>query len=123
MLRALAGQPCRPEGIYFDEKTPAFGMRVGKNRKTWIVLKEPNRTKLRLGHYPDLSLAEARKKALVAIGTSFDVRVKVPSLPKARQKYLDQGNWPTKSRAGLISFRSWGLPQGEGGEAQRHVPE
>ncbi|HKI14925.1 MAG TPA: hypothetical protein VKA12_07945, partial [Roseiarcus sp.] len=46
-----------PEGIYFDKRTPAFGIRVGKKRKTWVVLKEPNRTKLRIGHYPDLSLA------------------------------------------------------------------
>lgn len=71
---------------------------LAKNRKTWIVLKEPNRTKLRLGHCPDLSLAEARKKALVAIGTPFDVRVKVPSFPEARQQYLDQGNWRPRSR-------------------------
>ena len=25
------------EGLYFDTKTPAFGIRVGKNRKTWLV--------------------------------------------------------------------------------------
>jgi hypothetical protein len=30
-------------GLYMDKRTPAFGIRVGKNRKTWIVLKEPTR--------------------------------------------------------------------------------
>lgn len=102
------------EGIYFDEKTPAFGLRVGKNRKTWIVLKEPNRTKVRLGHYPDLSLAEARKKALVAIGTPLGVRMKVPSFPEARQQYLDQGNWRPRSRyqvtRNLMRHFSWQAP-------------
>ncbi len=26
-------------GTYFDVKTPGFGIRIGKNRKTWIALK------------------------------------------------------------------------------------
>src|SRR5208282_602459 len=78
-LRAL------PEGIYFDKRTPAFGIRVGKKRKTWVVLKEPNRTKLRIGHYPDLSLADARRRAMVAIGTPTESRAKAPSFPDARQ--------------------------------------
>jgi integrase len=95
-LRAL------PEGLYFDERTPAFGIRIGKNRKTWIVLKEPNRTKLRIGHYPDMSLADARKRAFVAIGTPMEVRAKAPSFPEARQLYLDQGMWRPGSHYQLI---------------------
>lgn len=87
-----------PEGVYFDEKTPAFGLRVGKHRKTWFVLKEPNRTRLRIGHYPALSLAEARKKAMVAIGTPMEVRRKVPSFPEARRQFLEQGVWRPRSR-------------------------
>jgi len=79
-LRAL------PEGIYFDKRTPAFGIRVGKKRKTWVVLKEPNRTKLRIGHYPDLSLADARRRAMVAIGTPTESRAKAPSFPDARRR-------------------------------------
>jgi integrase len=91
-LRAL------PEGFYFDERTPGFGIRIGKKRKTWIALKEPNRTKLRIGHYPDLSLADARRRAMVAIGTPMESRAKAPSFPDARQLYLDQGNWRARSR-------------------------
>lgn len=67
-LTDLTVQSLKP-GLYMDRKTPAFGLRVGKRRKTWIVLKEPNRTKIRLGHYPDLKLAEARRRAFVALGT------------------------------------------------------
>jgi len=58
-------------GLYFDAKTPSFGIRVGKNRKTWIVLKGENRTKVRIGHYPALSLQDARRKALVTLGSPF----------------------------------------------------
>jgi integrase len=50
-------------GTYFDETTPAFGLRVGKNRKTWIVMRGPERIRTRLGRYPTLSLADARKAA------------------------------------------------------------
>ncbi len=78
------------EGLYLDERTPAFGIRIGKNRKTWLVLKEPNRTKVRLGHYPALSLADARKKALVALGSAL-ATTHTPTFPEARQQYLDQG--------------------------------
>lgn len=65
-------------GTYLDSKTPAFGIRVGKNRRTWIVLKEPNRTKVRLGHYPALSLSDARKIALVTLGSPL--QAKAPSV-------------------------------------------
>jgi hypothetical protein len=39
-------------GTYFDETTPTFGMRVGKNRKTWIVMRGKIRQRIRIGHYP-----------------------------------------------------------------------
>jgi integrase len=50
-------------GTYFDETTPAFGVRVGKSRKTWIVMRGIERQRVRIGHYPALSLADARKEA------------------------------------------------------------
>jgi hypothetical protein len=53
----------RTPGTYFDETTPAFGIRVGKNRKTWIVIRGTERMRTRIGHYPALSLADARKEA------------------------------------------------------------
>jgi integrase len=50
-------------GTYFDKSTPAFGLRVGKNRKTWIVIRGRERVRTTVGHYPALSLADARKEA------------------------------------------------------------
>jgi hypothetical protein len=52
-----------PEGLYFDARLPSFGIRVGKRRRTWIVIKGKNRTKMSLGHYPAMSLTDARKRA------------------------------------------------------------
>jgi integrase len=76
-------------GVYFDKKTPAFGLRVGKNRRTWIVLKGAKSTKVRLGHYPALSLAQARRKALVAIGSPYEPNLS-PSFPDTRTEFLEQ---------------------------------
>lgn len=50
-------------GTYWDETTPGFGLRVGKNRKTWIVMRGQIRQRVRIGHYPRMSLADARKEA------------------------------------------------------------
>lgn len=50
-------------GTYFDTNLPAFGVRVGKNRKTWIVVRGRERIKTRLGHYPTMSLKDAREAA------------------------------------------------------------
>src|SRR5438552_1705901 len=50
-------------GTYFDKTIRAFGIRVLKNRKTWIVVRGRERIRARVGHYPDMSLADARKEA------------------------------------------------------------
>lgn len=51
-----------PLGKHFDPSTPAFGMRVGKRRRTWIVQRGADRRIIRVGHYPQMSLSEARSK-------------------------------------------------------------
>ena len=50
-------------GTYFDETTPAFGLRVGKHRKTWFVVRGRERLRTNIGQYPAVSLADARKEA------------------------------------------------------------
>ena len=50
-------------GTYFDTKTPAFGIRIGKHRKTWIVVRGKSRMQTIVGHYPTLPLLEARADA------------------------------------------------------------
>lgn len=83
-----------PLGTYFDERTPSFGIRVGKLRKTWIVIKDQTRIKTRLGHYPNLSLSDARKGALTALGTpGLPGKIESPAFPDARTEYLTQDRW------------------------------
>ena len=50
-------------GTYFDQTTPAFGLRVGKNRKTWFVIRGRERLRSNIGQYPAVSLADARREA------------------------------------------------------------
>jgi integrase len=52
-----------PPGKYFDLTTPAFGIRVGKNRRTWIVMRGADRQLITLGHYPAVTLQNARSEA------------------------------------------------------------
>ena len=62
-LTDLVVSRLKTPGSYFDEATPAFGIRVGKNRKTWIIMRGVQRQRVRVGHYPAMSLADARKEA------------------------------------------------------------
>lgn len=76
-----------PEGLHFDTKLSNFGIRVGKNRKTWIVVKGANRTKITLGYYPAIPLAEARKLALDAIRAPTWSKPRI-GFPEAMQAFL-----------------------------------
>lgn len=89
-------------GIYYDQKTPSFGIRVGKNRRTWIVVKGERRTKVRLGHYPAMSLAEARKRALVTLGTPMQEKTPI-SFPTAVESFLELPRWRPGSKRVLQS--------------------
>lgn len=59
---------------YFDLKLPSFGIRIGKNRKTFIVVKGRERIASTIGHYPDISLQDAKKKAKFALISSDDAK-------------------------------------------------
>ena len=48
---------------FWDTQLPGFGIRVGKNRKTWTIVRGPKRERVSVGHYPELSLQGARKEA------------------------------------------------------------
>lgn len=48
-------------GYYWDPQTKAFGIRVGKKTKTYVAVNQGIRTTI--GHYPAMSLQEARNCA------------------------------------------------------------
>jgi integrase len=84
------------EGIYFDDRTPSFGIRIGKHRKTWLVIKGKNRTRIRLGHYPAMSLAAARRAALHALGNPLQASA-APTFHEARSEFLEQKHWKART--------------------------
>jgi integrase len=53
----------KSSGTFYDLATPAFGLRVGKTRKTWFVVRGRERLRKNIGQYPTVSLADARKEA------------------------------------------------------------
>lgn len=75
-------------GTYFDKTTPAFAIRVGKNRKTWIVIRGRERSRTRIGHYPDLSLANARKKAMVLLGSVLSREKPSPKFSECLEQFF-----------------------------------
>lgn len=91
-----------PEGVYHDTKTPAFGIRVGKNRRTWFYVHAKNRKRIGLGHYPALSLADARKRALVALGSPHDERPTI-AFKDALETFLALPRWRPQSKKVLTS--------------------
>ncbi len=64
-------------GIYYDTITPAFGIRIGKRRKAWVITKGSDRQRITIGQYPAMSLAEARKEAKKRLAEEPTVRGKV----------------------------------------------
>jgi integrase len=51
-----------PEGMHWDTTLRAFGIRVGKHAKTFLVVKNGGH-RIKIGRYPALSLQYARKRA------------------------------------------------------------
>src|ERR1019366_2700546 len=60
-VRAL--KPADGQVTYWDVNLPNFGVRVGKRRKTFVLLVGDARQRVSLGTYPDTTLADARKMA------------------------------------------------------------
>lgn len=100
-LTDLSVQRLKP-GTYMDAKTPAFGIRIGKHRKTWIATKGKERRVVTLGHYPAMSLAEARRKALATF-VAPSVSTGSITFPEAREAFLAQDRWRVGSKRVLAS--------------------
>ena len=68
--------------------TKAFGVRIGKSAKTFIVIRDGGR-RIKLGRYPDLSLQDARAKARRILLDPYAAPAEVTTLGEAIDKYLD----------------------------------
>jgi integrase len=85
-----------PVGTHLDLKLPRFGIRVGKNRRTWIVLQGARSDKKKLGTYPAMPLAAARRAAFLALGSPYQPSM-APSFPEALDQFLAQTHWKPRS--------------------------
>jgi hypothetical protein len=94
-VRALKGSASNPK--FFDTKTPGFGIRCGLKRKTWVVMRGKNRELVTLGHYPDLSLSDARAKAKKLLATEPVARTVRITFAQARDEFLEQNYQGSKS--------------------------
>lgn len=67
---------------YWDAGMPNFGVRVGVRRKTFVVLVGDARQRVTLGHYGEISLADARKAARARLAEG-EQDAKRPQPPKS----------------------------------------
>lgn len=96
VLTDVAIRSLKP-GVYYDDRTPGFGIRIGVRTKTFIVQKGRGRVKMALGHYPALSLADARKKALVALGSPLEAKSTI-TFTEAKEAFLSLDRWRPASK-------------------------
>ena len=58
---------------YWDDHTPGFGVRCSTRSKSFIVMYGSKRRLKTLGRHPDLSLADARKRAKIFLGNQLHI--------------------------------------------------
>ncbi len=84
-LTDLSLRSLRP-GEYWDAKLPTFGVRIGKNAKTFLVKK--NNSRVKIGRYPALALATARLKAMGVKAAAETLTGADIALGEAKQLFL-----------------------------------
>lgn len=87
-LTDVVVQRLKSIGIYHDTTTPAFGIRVGKNRKAWVITRGKDRQRITIGQYPSMGLADARKEAKKLL-TQEATDTKSPTFAEAYDRYKE----------------------------------
>lgn len=111
-VRAIEGSDTYK--TFFDDSLPAFGVRVGKRSKTFVVVRGRKRERISIGRYPEISLADARREAKRLLSEEHtEPKPKPKSFREARDEFLEQhykGNtsrWPHLVKLKLIKhFKS-----------------
>jgi len=88
-VRALKPKPAAQFKAW-DASTPGFGVLVSERSKSWIVMHGPRRALKVLGHYPDVSLANARAEAkrILANGVLVHAEAHVVGFDEALREFL-----------------------------------
>jgi integrase len=86
---------------FFDDSYKGFGVRVSVGgTKTFVLIHGKKRTRVTLGRYPEIGLAEARALARKALGNAQDAptkRASTISFMDAREQFLEDARLKTKS--------------------------
>ncbi len=85
-VRAL--KPAGKQVTYWDANLPAFGVRVGKNRKTFVVMIGRERKLICLSHYPETPLASARAEAKKLLA-NYEAKGTTQTFYTALEQFLD----------------------------------
>lgn len=87
-----------PNITYWNQTTPGFGIRVGRQSKTWTIMRGAERERICFGRYPALSVAEARAKAKRLLLEEPESKAIVLTFAAARDLYIEQhtGRFRTK---------------------------
>jgi len=78
-----------PPGTRWDTKAPAFGIRIDKRRKTWLVVQSKARVQTVVGHYPQMTLSSARAEAKHLLAAAPERRNRV-TFSMARGRFIEE---------------------------------
>src|SRR5437879_4330417 len=68
---------------YWDQALPAFGIRIGKRSRTFVIMKGTERKRISLGRYPALTLKDARQKAYAFCSAQY-IQAPASTAPSAQ---------------------------------------
>lgn len=90
---------------YFDDLVPAFGVRVGKRRKTFVIVRGKKRERTTIGHFPTMKVGDARAKAKKLLANEPEPKAARMTWEKARDEFLvDNYRDSTSAWPGLVKL-------------------
>ncbi|HXJ00489.1 MAG TPA: Arm DNA-binding domain-containing protein, partial [Micropepsaceae bacterium] len=110
-LTDLSVRALKPNGrttYYWDSATPGFGVRVGKRKKTFTIIRGENRERITIGHYGDLSLSEARAEAKRLLSASPEEKAPLITFEKAKAEFLYENYKDASPRTAYEAARHLG---------------
>jgi integrase len=102
-VRAL--KPATKQFKVWDTQTLGFGLLVSEKTKTWFVMYSERRTFKSLGRWPETTLAVARRKAQILLGTQPET-VRCPTFLEALQQFIDTHAVALRPRSRYVLERS-----------------
>lgn len=83
---------------YWDDVTPGFGIRVGLRKKSWTVMRGPNRQRISFAEYPETSLSDARAEAKRLLSEKPEEKSPAVSFEAAKDLFIEDNYKDAKPR-------------------------